>query len=65
MDSHTFEEYSAFVVGTPKSQAKEQLELTCDEHALYGRLAEGGMLLEQERIPFLFSKRRLLDAISG
>lgn len=65
MDSHTFEEYSAFVVGTPKSQAKEHLELTFDEHALYVRLAESGMLLEQERIPFLFSKRRLLDAISG
>jgi hypothetical protein len=56
MDSHTFEEYSAFVVGTPKSQAKEHLELTLDEHALYVRLAENGMLLEQERIPFLFSK---------
>jgi hypothetical protein len=39
------------------------LELTCDEYALYGRLAEGGMLLEQERIPFLFSKQRLLDVI--
>ena len=64
MDSHTFEEYSAFVVGTPKSQAKEHLELTFDEHVLYVRLAESGMLLEQERIPFLFSKRRLLDAIS-
>jgi hypothetical protein len=65
MESHTFEEYSAFVVGTPKSQAKEHLELTFDEHALYVRLAESGMLLEQERIPFLFSKRRLLDVISG
>jgi hypothetical protein len=65
MDSHTFEEYSTFVVGTPKNQAKEQLELTCDEQALYLRLADSGMLLEQERIPFLFSKRRLLDAISG
>jgi len=64
MDSHTFGEYSAFVVGTAKSQAKKQLELTCDEHALYCRLADGGMLLEQERIPFLFSKRRLLDVIS-
>jgi len=65
MDSHTFEEYLAFVVGTPKSQAKEHLELTFAEHALYVRLAGSGMLLEQERIPFLFSKRRLLDAISG
>jgi hypothetical protein len=63
MDSHTLDEYSAFVVSTAKSQAKEQLELTCDEYALYGRLAEGGMLLEQERIPFLFSKQRLLDVI--
>src|ERR1700683_1436353 len=61
MDSRTFEEYSAFVVGTPKSQAKEPLALTCDEHALYVLLAEGGMLLEQERIAFFFSKIILPD----
>jgi hypothetical protein len=65
MDSETFDKYSEFAVATAKSRIREQLELNCEELALYGRLAEGGMLLEQERIPFLFSTRRLEDVILG
>ncbi len=64
MDSDTLEKHPSFAVCTAKAQVKEQLELTCEEQALYTRLAESGILLEQERIPFVFSKQKLSQTVS-
>ncbi len=57
--------YSNFTVGTTKAQVRDQLELTSEEQVLYTRLAENGILLEQERIPFIFSKQKLVQAVSA
>jgi hypothetical protein len=65
MDSDTLEKHSSFGVCTAKVQVKERLELTCEEEAVYNRLAENGILLEQERIPFVFSKLKLSQAVSS
>ena len=65
MDSDTLEKHSTFAVRTTKAQVRDQLELTCDEQVLYTRLAENGILLEQERIPFIFSKQKLVQAVSA
>jgi hypothetical protein len=64
MDSDTLDRYSEFAVCTNKAQAAVRSELTSEEQDLYRRLAENGLLLEQERIPVHFSKERLLGAIS-
>ena len=64
MDSDTLEKHPTFAVCTAKAQVKEQLELTCEEQALYTRLAESGILLEQERIPFVFSKQKSSQTVS-
>ncbi len=65
MDSDTLEKHSTFAVRTTKAQVRDQLELTCAEQVLYTRLAENGILLEQERIPFIFSKQKLVQAVSA
>jgi hypothetical protein len=63
-DSDTLEKHPTFAVCTAKAQVKEQLELTCEEQTLYTGLAENGILLEQERIPFVFSKQKLSQTVS-
>jgi hypothetical protein len=65
MDSDTLKKHSTFAVRTTKAQVRDQLELTCEEQVLYTRLAENGILLEQERIPFIFSKQKLVQAVSA
>ena len=65
MDSDTLEKHSIFAVSTSKTQPKQQLELTSEEQVMYNHLAENGILLEQERIPFIFSKQKLSQAISA
>ena len=64
MDSDTLEGHPTFAVCTAKAQVKEQLELTCEERALYTGLAESRILLQQERIPFVFSKQKLSQTVS-
>jgi hypothetical protein len=64
MDSDTLEKHATFGICASKAQVREHLELTCEEKAVYIRLAENGILLEQERIPVVFSKHKLSQAVS-
>ena len=65
MNRDTFGEYSSFAVDAAETRSKSKLELTDEERAQYESLAEMGKLLEQERIPNVYSGPRILQAISG
>lgn len=65
MDMDTFREHSSFAVDAAGSRSKVKLELTDEEQTQYEALAEKGKLLEQERIPNVYSGPRLLQAVSG
>jgi hypothetical protein len=63
MDEHTLKSHSAFVVKAAATRSKQKSGLTSAEQALYEELAERRILLEQERIPNVFSMPRLFQAI--
>lgn len=65
MDKETFSKHSSFAVDAAETRSKATLELTDEEQTQYKSLAEKGKLLEQERIPNVYSGPRLLQAISG
>jgi len=65
MDADAFCEHSGFAVSAAKAHSKEKLELTADEQTQYAYLVAKGRLLEQERIPNVYSGPRLLQAIAG
>jgi hypothetical protein len=62
MDENTFIKYSEFAVKAAKTRVNGKLELTQAEQSLYERLVAKGTLLEQERIPDVFSRSQLLGA---
>jgi hypothetical protein len=64
MDAKTFHEHSGFSVSASVTRAKEKMRLTDEEKAQYDFLVEQGRLLEQERIPNVYSEPRLLQAIA-
>lgn len=63
MDETIFNRHSSFAVKAAPSSAQDRLELTRDERAIYDRLAEKGLLLEQERIPNHVSAPELLQSV--
>jgi hypothetical protein len=65
MDADAFREHSGFAVNAAEAHSKEKLELTSDEQAQHAYLFANGRLLEQERIPNVYSAPRLLRAIAG
>lgn len=65
MDENTFTIHAAFAVEAAVTRSIEKLELTPEEQTLYELLVEKGSLLEQERIPEVFSKPRLVQAIAS
>lgn len=55
MDEDTLRSYSAFAITANATRTKSQLNLNTAEYRLYERLVENHILLEQERIPAIFS----------
>jgi len=65
MDELTFKHFSMFAVTANITRTKTQLALNSSEFALYKRLVEETILLEQERIPNEFATTRLKEAIES
>lgn len=65
MDESTFKTHFDFAVNAAPSSSQDRLELTRDERAIYDRLVEKGLLLEQERIPNRVSAPELLQSVLG
>ena len=62
MDEATFKNHSQFVVNAAEKRSKEKLELTIEEQSLHDHLFANGLLLEQERIPNIYSEAQLREA---
>jgi hypothetical protein len=65
MDEDTFSQHSNFAVKAGPARTKESLRLTSEEQVLFNRLLDGGMLLEQERIPNAYSRARLSQTLGS
>jgi hypothetical protein len=63
MDEDTFTSHSSFAIAANATRTKSKLNLVLWEQCLYERLVEKRILVEQERIPDIFSKARLIRAI--
>ena len=63
MDRNAFREHAAFAVSASATRSKEKLNLTTEEQAHYDSLVEKQRLLEQERIPNVYSAAWLLQAV--
>jgi hypothetical protein len=63
MDEDTFTSHSSFAIEANATRTKSKLNLVLGEQCLYERLVEKRILVEQERIPDIFSKARLIRAI--
>jgi hypothetical protein len=64
MDENTLANHASFVVKASATRSKQKLYLHATEQAVYERLVEKGILLEQERIADAFSRPRLIQAIA-
>ncbi|KAF0179596.1 MAG: hypothetical protein FD161_1213 [Limisphaerales bacterium] len=65
MDERTFDTHAGFAVKASPSTSQKLLELTQEERAIYHRLIETGLLLEQERIPNCVSGPELLRGMQA
>jgi hypothetical protein len=65
MDEMTLERFLVFAVSANSTDTKAKLALNSSELAIYKRLLEENILLEQERIPNEFSTRRLKEALDS
>ncbi|HWE94076.1 MAG TPA: DUF3322 domain-containing protein [Tepidisphaeraceae bacterium] len=59
MDEGTFADHASYAVKASGTRTKERLELTSIEQVLYNQLVKTDALLEQERVPDAYSRRRL------
>lgn len=67
MDEETFDRFPDYRTDAPADEAREPENLRPDEVSLFRRLVclPSGNRLEQERIPYEFARRRLLDWAGG
>lgn len=67
MDEETFDRFPDYRTDAPPDEAREPENLRPDEMSLFRLLVSlpSGNRLEQERIPFQFARRRLLDWAGG
>lgn len=67
MDEETFDRFPEYRTDAPPDEAREPENLRPDEMSLFRRLVwlPSGNRLEQERIPYEFARRRLLDWANG